>query len=119
MPRLSQASQLVNAAVDASGFCMFLMPTLDQIRAFYSAYFGREIGRDEFLDLAWQCLVDEWEFNRRAGWKSEHDVMPECMKTDGVGPTNAVFDVPAEIVQQTYTRLVEPSDEFFNQGAVG
>jgi len=119
MPAMSQGSQIVNAAVDASGFCMFLMPTLDQIRDFYSAYFGREISREEFLDLAWQTLVDEWEFNRRAGWKPEDDVMPECMKTDGVGPENVVFDVPGEIVQRTYDRLVEPTDEFFNQGAVG
>jgi aldehyde:ferredoxin oxidoreductase len=119
MPRLSQAQQLINAAVDASGFCMFLLPTMEQIRQFYSAFFGEEISREQLLDLTWQCLSDEWEFNRRAGWSSDEDVMPECMKTDGVGPTKAVFDVPAEVVRRTYTRVVEPTEEFFNQVAAG
>jgi aldehyde:ferredoxin oxidoreductase len=119
MPRLSQAQQLINAAVDASGFCMFLLPTMEQIRQFYSAFYGEEISREQFLDMTWQCLADEWEFNRRAGWKHEEDVMPDCMKTDPVGPTNVVFDIDDSIVQQTYTRVVEPTEEFFNQVAAG
>ena len=119
MPRLSQAQQVINVAVDASGFCMFLMPTMEMIRNFYSAYFGEEVSREEFLDLSWQCLEDEWEFNRRAGWKREDDVMPGCMKTDGVGPAKVVFDVPGEVVQKTYARVVEPTEEFFNQVAAG
>ena len=119
MPRLSQEQQLIMAAVDASGFCMFLMPTLETLREFYSAFFGREFSRDEFLDLAWQCLTDEWAFNRRAGFGEEADVMADCMTTDGVGPNKVVFDVPKEIIQQTYVRVAEASEEFFGKVAMG
>ncbi|MAG30949.1 MAG: hypothetical protein CL908_08675 [Deltaproteobacteria bacterium] len=117
--RLSQEQQLINTAVDASGFCMFLMPTMEQIREFYCAYFGEEISRKEFLDMTWQCLQDEWEFNRRAGWKQEGDVMPECMKKDAVGPTNTVFDVDSDTIKQTYERMIEPTEEVFNKVAAG
>ncbi|MBW2497664.1 MAG: aldehyde ferredoxin oxidoreductase [Deltaproteobacteria bacterium] len=119
MPRLSQEQQLVNAAIDASGFCMFLMPNMEQIREFYSAFFGEEISREQFLDLTWQCLADEWEFNRRAGWDPKDDVMCECMTTDPVGPAKMVFDIDAELIQQTYERVAEPNDELFAKGGTG
>jgi aldehyde:ferredoxin oxidoreductase len=115
LPRMSQMQQLINSAVDASGFCMFLRLAPEQIRLFYCAFFGEEISREEFLDLTWQNLVDEWEFNRLAGWKREDDVMPACMETDPVGPLKVVFDVPYDVVQQTYVRMVEPTEAFFNR----
>jgi aldehyde:ferredoxin oxidoreductase len=119
MPKLSQASQLTNAAVDSSGFCMFLMLPVEAIRVFYGAFFGEEISREQFLDMTWQCLADEWEFNRLAGWEDGDGVMPDCMKTDGVGPTKMVYDVPGAITVQTYTRIVEPTEEFFTGVAAG
>jgi hypothetical protein len=41
------------------------------------------------------------------------------MKTDGVGPTKMVYDVPGAITVQTYTRIVEPTEEFFTGVAAG
>jgi aldehyde:ferredoxin oxidoreductase len=105
LPEASQDSQLLNAIVDASGFCMFLMLNADTIRRFYSAYFGREFSREEFYDLGWQILEDEWEFNKRAGWKREEDVMPACMEEDKIGPLQVSFDVPHEIVQKAYEKI--------------
>jgi aldehyde:ferredoxin oxidoreductase len=115
MARLSQEQQHINAAIDASGFCMFLMPNMEQIREFYAAYFGEEISREQFLDLTWQCLSDEWEFNRRAGWTAADDKMPDCMKQDAVGAEGAkvVFDVPDDVIQETYERMIEPTEEVF------
>ncbi|MEJ2336940.1 MAG: aldehyde ferredoxin oxidoreductase C-terminal domain-containing protein, partial [Gemmatimonadales bacterium] len=105
LPQASQDSQLLNAIVDASGFCMFLMLNADTIRRFYSAYFGREFSREEFYDLGWQILEDEWEFNKRAGWKREEDVMPACMEEDKIGPLQVSFDVPHGIVQKAYEKI--------------
>ncbi|MEE3330159.1 MAG: aldehyde ferredoxin oxidoreductase N-terminal domain-containing protein [Myxococcota bacterium] len=113
LPRFSQMQQLINMAVDASGLCMFLHSSPEEIRNFYSAYFGKEISREAFLELTWQSLVDEWEFNRLAGWKNEDDVMPKCMETDPVGPLDVVFDVPHDVIQQTYVLMIEPTDTFF------
>lgn len=115
MARLSQEQQHINAAIDASGFCMFLMPNMEQLRQFYSAFFGEDISRKTFLDMTWQCLADEWEFNKRAGWTAADDKMPACMKEDPVGPEGGrmVFDISDDIIQATYTRMIEPTPEVF------
>jgi aldehyde:ferredoxin oxidoreductase len=113
LARLSQEQQHINAAIDASGFCMFLMPNMEQIRQFYSAFFGDEVSRETFLDMTWQCLADEWEFNKRAGWTSADDIMPQCMQEDPVGPADMVFDIEQDIIQATYERMIEPTEEVF------
>ncbi len=115
LARLSQEQQHINAAIDASGFCMFLMPNMEQIREFYSAYFGEDVSREQFLDLTWGCLEDEWNFNKKAGWTAADDKMPECMQQDPVGPEGAkvVFDIGDDVIQATYERMIEPTEEVF------
>ena len=102
----------MNAALDSSGFCQFLMVSLDETRAFYGAFYGQEVTRQQIGDLGWQCLEDEWEFNRRAGFGAEDDLMPDCMKRDAIGPDELVWDVPPEVVARLYERC-EPRDELF------
>jgi aldehyde:ferredoxin oxidoreductase len=118
MAEASQNSQLLNAMVDASGFCMFLMVNADTVRKFYAAYFGREFSREEFYDLGFRILEDEWEFNRRAGWKHEDDAMPKCMEEDAIGPQKLVFDVPKDVVQKTYEKIGS-HDAFWGVGSQG
>ena len=101
----SQLAQMINVICDSSGFCQFLQPTVDEIRLFYNAMYGEEMTRDQIADYGWQTLQDEWEFNRRAGFKNEDDLLPEYMKTEGVGPEkDIVFDVSPEIIQQAKQR---------------
>jgi aldehyde:ferredoxin oxidoreductase len=116
--RASQEVQMVNAVCDSSGFCQFLQPTLDDIRAFYGHLYGEEITREEIADQAWECLSDEWEFNRRAGFTEKDDVMPECMKQDGVGPQKVVWDVPEGVAAEVYRRL-DAREELFTTRAAG
>jgi aldehyde:ferredoxin oxidoreductase len=108
----SQHKQLVNAICDSSGFCEFLSSTPDDIRAFYGLMVGREVSRDEIADYGWEILEAEWEFNRRAGFTEADDVLPECMRTDSVGPNAEVFDVPAEVIAAVKVRR-PLDDEFF------
>jgi aldehyde:ferredoxin oxidoreductase len=116
--RASQECQMVNAVCDSSGFCQFLQPSLDDIRAFYGALCGEEISREAIADQAWQVLSDEWAFNARAGLSNDPDQMPDCMKQDGIGPAKAVWDVAPEIVAQAYER--QPSrEELFTMKASG
>ena len=114
----SQEIQLVNAATDSSGFCQFLQPTLDDIRKFYNLLYGEDVTQEQVAEIGWQCMQDEWEFNRRAGWKREDDVMPDCMKQDAVGPANAVWDVKDEVVQSAYRRF-EGREALFAKKAAG
>jgi aldehyde:ferredoxin oxidoreductase len=111
--RASQESQIVNAVIDSSGFCQFLMPNLDEVREFYGLFYGEEVSRGQIADLGWQCLEDEWEFNRRAGFGPNDDLMPDCMKQDPIGPTKLVWDLDPELVSRVYKRF-DPRDELFD-----
>jgi len=110
--RASQESQILNAVCDSSGFCQFLMPNLDEMREFIGLFLGEEVTREQIADLGWRCLEDEWEFNRRAGFGPDDDLMPECMKQDAIGPAKLVWDMDPELVARVYERF-EPRDELF------
>jgi aldehyde:ferredoxin oxidoreductase len=115
----SQESQIVNAACDSSGFCQFLQPTLTEIATFYSLLYGEEVTKEQVADIGWQCLLDEWAFNDRAGFTEKDDDLPACMKEEGVGPNHVMkFDVPAEIIRQAKQRFA-PRDSLFSSKATG
>jgi aldehyde:ferredoxin oxidoreductase len=113
----SQEVQMVNAVCDSSGFCQFLTPTLDDVRNYYSLLYGEEVSREQIADLGWRCLEEEWEFNKRAGWKREDDDMPDCMKEDAIGPANVVWDVKPDVVQAAYTRFSNTEETFTTKAA--
>jgi aldehyde:ferredoxin oxidoreductase len=109
----SQKAQIVNAVCDSSGFCQFLQPTLDVIREALGLFLGEEISRQDIADLGWQCLEDEWEFNRRAGLDASDDDLPACLREEGIGPDHALkFDVSADVIAQAKVRF-PLRDEFF------
>ena len=108
----------MNAACDSSGFCQFIQPTLDTIREFYGMLYGETISREQIADMGWQCMQNEWEFNRRAGWKNADDQMPECMKQDAIGPAKVVWDVKPDVVQAAYSRF-DAREELFTTKAAG
>ncbi|UCE87534.1 MAG: aldehyde ferredoxin oxidoreductase, partial [Deltaproteobacteria bacterium] len=116
--RASQEAQLVNAVCDSSGFCQFLQPTLDDIRNYYGRLYGEDVTRERISDLGWECLQDEWEFNKRAGFTEADDVLPQCMKEDAIGPQKVVFDVPADVIAQAKVRM-ESREELFTTRATG
>ena len=111
----SQHSQLLNAVVDSSGFCMFLSTNMDELRNFYTLYLGEEVSRQQILDLGWQCLVDEWAFNDRAGFSAADDDLPACLREEGVGPDHSLkFDISTADIAKAKQRYPVP-DEFFGQ----
>ncbi len=116
--RASQDAQLVNAVCDSSGFCQFLQPSLDDIREYYGLLYGEEISREQIADQGWQCLQDEWEFNRRAGFTDADDELPDCMKQDAIGPQQVVFDVKRDVVARAYERF-DAREELFAAKATG
>ncbi|MCH7708728.1 MAG: aldehyde ferredoxin oxidoreductase [Myxococcales bacterium] len=114
----SQEVQLVNAACDSSGFCQFLQVSLDDIRKFYGLLYGEEISREQIADMGWQCLQDEWEFNKRAGFTAADDVMPKCLEEDEIGPAKVKWDVDPALTAKMYTRFA-PREELFTMKASG
>jgi aldehyde:ferredoxin oxidoreductase len=106
----SQEIQIINAVCDSSGFCMFLGPTLDETRRFFSLFYGEEVTRQQMADLGWQCLADEWAFNDRAGFTVADDDMADCLRDEGIGPDHTLkFDIPADIIAMVKVR--QPAEE--------
>jgi aldehyde:ferredoxin oxidoreductase len=75
------------------------------------------VTREQIADLGWQCLSDEWEFNRRAGFTEADDRLAECLSQDKIGPAGVVFDVPADIIRQVYTRQPAREDLYTARAA--
>ncbi len=114
----AQEIQLVNAVCDSSGFCQFLGLTLDDIRQFFSLLYGEEVSREQIADQGWQIMSDEWEFNERAGFTVEDDVLPECMTAEGVGPDHSIkFDVDAETIAAAKVRFPIRDELFLGKAA--
>ena len=117
--RASQESQMVNAITDASGFCQFLQPSMVDIAAYYSAFFGEEVTKEHMADQAWERLVDEWKFNEGAGWKIEDDRLSDCLINEGIGPDGVFkFDVTPDIIAAAKERM-SPSEELYTNKASG
>ena len=118
--RASQEAQIVNAVCDSSGFCQFLQPSIADIARYYSLLYGEQVTREEVAQSGWQCLLDEWAFNERAGFTAADDDLPSCMKDEGVGPNRVMkFDVPADIIAQAKARRFEPREELYTSKATG
>jgi len=117
--RASQEAQLVNMVCDSSGFCQFISPTLDDIREFYGQLYGITVSRDEIANQGWECLADEWAFNKNAGWRDEDNGVARCLVEEGIGPGHSMkFDVPLEIINQSKQRF-PIRDELFAIKASG
>src|SRR3990172_696695 len=67
---------------DSSGFCQFLQPTLTNMSEFYTHMFGEPVTPTQMAEIGWQCLEDEWEFNRRAGFTEADDDLPTCLREE-------------------------------------
>jgi hypothetical protein len=63
-------------------------------------------------------LHPECEYPRRAALSAHGDQLPDCRKHDPIGPAQAGWDVPPEIVDQASQRQGD-RDELFGMKASG
>jgi aldehyde:ferredoxin oxidoreductase len=92
---------------------------MDTMREAMGLFLGEEISREQIADLGWQCLQDEWEFNRRAGFDVADDDLPACLRDEGVGPDHVLkFDVSTDVIAQAKVRF-PLRDELFVEVRAG
>lgn len=101
----SQNSQIVNAICDSSGFCQFMQPSIEELRQFFNLMYGLNLNEQEIVAYGWQCLQNEWEFNRRAGFTEKDDAFPAWMSTEAVPTTGAVFAISADEMRRVYQQM--------------
>lgn len=103
---VSRNAQLNMAGYDTLGACIFSgfgFSTAPQlISELLNTRYGWQTDAGILQQLGRQTLTLEREFNRRAGFTSEDDRLPEWLTKEPLPPTNAVFDVSEEDLDSVF-----------------
>ena len=103
---ISKNLQVATAAVDSLGLCLFVaFAVLDDARGvpcmakLVSGLIGKDYSVDELVGMGVNCLKDELDFNRRAGFTDADDQLPRFFQTEALPPHNVGWDYTAEELQ--------------------
>jgi len=106
---LSRNLQIVTAAVDSTGMCLFIaFAALDQPETFQAlidminAFYDLSLTADDVAELGKSILKGERDFNARAGFTVKHDRFPEFFKKEPLDPHNLTFQVTDEELDTLY-----------------
>lgn len=103
----SQHEQVLMAVIDSVGLCQFSNPVLSDIAGLLSAHLGEEITEAALADVGKRVLRDEREFNLRAGFGRDADLLPAFLRNEPLltseGPQ--VFDLPDEVIDRFWDTL--------------
>jgi len=107
MVAASRSSQVVAAMLDNFGICTLAASALgvpEAAEAFgimLAAKIGVPLTADDIMGIGVRVLKAEQEFNRKAGLTSEDDRLPEFFSREPLGPSNAVFSIAPDEIDQT------------------
>ena len=103
---ISRSGQISMAGYDTLGVCIFagfgFAAAPETISALLNARYGWDVDENILQELGRETLKLEREFNKGAGFTSADDRLPEWMTREPLAPTNAVFDVPAEDLDNVF-----------------
>jgi aldehyde:ferredoxin oxidoreductase len=108
---VSLPAQLNMAGYDTLGVCIFAglsyaTAPAGTIARLLKARYGWDDVPDDILQvLGKQAIKMEREFNRRAGFTSKDDRLPEWMTREPLPPNNPVFDVPEEDLDHIFDNI--------------
>ena len=100
---LSRNLQIATAALDSTGYCLFIaFAILDQEDTFnamvdtINGMYDLNMTGDDVVALGQKILSMEREFNQKAGLTAASDRLPRYFKRESLTPHNVVFDVTDE-----------------------
>jgi len=106
---LSRNLQIATAALDATGYCLFIafaildqQETFDAMVASINTFYNLNMTGDDVVELGKKILAMERDFNQKAGLTKESDRLPRYFKRDAVGPHNVTFDIPDEKLDEVF-----------------
>jgi len=106
---LSRNLQIITAALDSTGMCLFIAPAaLDQPETFQAlidminAFHGLNWSEGEIMALGQSILKNERDFNKAAGFTSGHDRLPGFFKNEKLTPHGVVFNVADEDLDSVF-----------------
>ncbi len=103
---LSRGGQISMAGYDTLGVCIFagfgFAAVPETIPALLNARYGWDVEETILQELGRETLKLEREFNKSAGFTVADDRLPEWMTREPVAPTNEVFDVSEEDLDNVF-----------------
>jgi aldehyde:ferredoxin oxidoreductase len=106
---LSRNLQIATAALDATGYCLFIaFAILDQAETFdamvqsINAMYDLNMTGDDVVALGKQILSMERDFNKRAGFTAADDRLPRFFKRETIAPHNQTFDITDEELDSVF-----------------
>lgn len=106
---LSRSLQIATAALDATGYCLFIaFAILDQSETFdamvdsINAMYDLKLTGGDIVALGQDVLRMEREFNKAAGFGPAHDRLPRYFTREPLAPHGVVFDVPEAELDSVY-----------------
>ncbi|VEN75083.1 conserved hypothetical protein [Candidatus Desulfarcum epimagneticum] len=106
---LSRNLQIATAALDSTGFCLFIaFAILDQPETFQAmvdvinGFHGLSLTGDDVVELGKSILRNERDFNKRAGFTAQDDRLPEFFLKEPLPPHNLTFQVSDEELDQVH-----------------
>jgi aldehyde:ferredoxin oxidoreductase len=104
----SRNTQIAMAAIDCTGLCLlasFAMTAPAGAEAFLKAMnakFGTQLGPDDIPAMGIRVLKAEREFNRKVGFTSNEDRLPEFFYKEPLPPHNTVIIISDEEMDGTF-----------------
>ena len=103
---ISRGGQISMAGYDTLGVCIFagfgFATVPETIPTLLNARYGWDVDETILQELGRETLNLEREFNKRAGFTVADDRLPEWMTREPVAPTNEVFDVSEEDLDNVF-----------------
>jgi len=106
---LSRNLQIATAAVDATGYCLFIafaildIPEgLEGVVDTLNGVLGTSLTVDDVPGYGMQIIQTERDFNKAAGFNEKHDRLPEFFLKEPLPPHNDVFGVTDEELDKVW-----------------
>jgi aldehyde:ferredoxin oxidoreductase len=100
---LSLDLQIMTAVCDFAGLCFFVGPTKENMEItaeLINAKYGTELDINSIIEMGKEVLRIEREFNKKAGFTSIDDQLPEFFYNEKLPPKNLEFDIPQEEIDK-------------------
>ncbi|MHB8918366.1 MAG: aldehyde ferredoxin oxidoreductase C-terminal domain-containing protein, partial [Desulfocucumaceae bacterium] len=102
---LSEETQVITSVCDLTGLCFFIGTTkenMEYVAKMISAYYGVEVDLYDVLQWGRQLILEEKEFNRRAGFTEAHDRLPEFFLDEPLPPTGEFYNIPDSAIKKVF-----------------
>lgn len=117
---VSLSAQINMAGYDSLGACIMagfgISGDYSVINELVNAIYGYEVEGNLLQELGKETLRIEREFNRRAGFSSQDDRLPEWMSSQPLPPHNSVFDVSPEDLDSVFDPITDQENSLPDRG---